>query len=129
MLADHGGEFEPVQFGHADIDQDNGDFVLEQEFKRFASRGGGDEIFSKLFQNDFIGEQLRGLIVDQKDVYLFVVHHRMRRSAVKPHAYGEEKLLCIDRLGQIVGGACLQTLLPIALHGLGGEGNDGEAAK
>ena len=36
MLADHGGQFEPVQFRHADVDQDHGDFVLEQEFKCLA---------------------------------------------------------------------------------------------
>ena len=38
MFADHGGEFEPVQFRHADVDQDDGDVVLEQELQRFAAR-------------------------------------------------------------------------------------------
>ncbi len=37
MLADHRGKLEPVKFRHADVDQDDRDFVLEQEFKRFAS--------------------------------------------------------------------------------------------
>ena len=76
MLADHGGELEPVQLRHADVDQDDGDFVLEQKFQRLAPGSGDDQIFAKLLQDDLIGEQLRRLIVDQKDVYLFVVHHR-----------------------------------------------------
>ena len=71
MLADHGGEFEAVQFRHAHVDQNDGDFVLEQIFERFAPGRGDDEIFSEFLQNNFIGEQLRRLIVDQKDVYLF----------------------------------------------------------
>ena len=82
MLADHGGELEPVEFRHADVDQNDGDFVLEQVFERFAPRGGDDEIFAELLQNNLIGQQLRRLIVDQKDVYLFMVHHRVHQSAV-----------------------------------------------
>jgi len=35
MLADHGGEFEAVQFRHANVDQDDGDLVPEQVFERF----------------------------------------------------------------------------------------------
>ena len=39
MLADHGGEFEAVQFRHADVDQNDRDLVLEQEFERLAPGG------------------------------------------------------------------------------------------
>ena len=48
MLADHGGKLETVQFRHADVDQNDGDLVLEQVFERFTPGGCNDEIFSKL---------------------------------------------------------------------------------
>ena len=76
MLADHGGQFEAVELGHADVDQNDGDFVLEQKFERLAAGGGDDQIFAELLQDDLIGEQLGRLIVHQKDVDLLVVHHR-----------------------------------------------------
>jgi hypothetical protein len=62
-------------FWHADVDQNDRNFILEQVFERLAPRGRDDKIFAELLENDFIGQQLRRLIVDQKDVYLFVVHH------------------------------------------------------
>ncbi len=49
MLADHRRELEAVQFRHADVDQNNRDFVLEQVFERFAPRRRGDEVFAELF--------------------------------------------------------------------------------
>ncbi len=75
MFADHGGEFEPVQFRHADVDQDDRDVVLEQELQRFAPGRSLDQVLAEFLQDDFIGEQLRGLIVNQKNVYLVLVHH------------------------------------------------------
>ncbi len=75
MFADHRGEFEPVQFRHADIDQDDGDVVLEQELERFASGRSLDQVLAEFLQDDLIGEQLRWLVVHQKNVYLVLVHH------------------------------------------------------
>ena len=75
MFADHRGELEPVQFRHADVDQDDGDIVLEQELKRFAPGRSLDQVLAEFLQDDFIGEQLRRLIVHQKNVYLLLVHH------------------------------------------------------
>ena len=75
MFADHRGEFEAVQFRHADVDQDDGDVVLEQELERFAPRGRRDQVLAEFLQDDFIGEQLRRLIVHQKNVDLLLVHH------------------------------------------------------
>src|SRR3981081_739809 len=80
MLADHGGELESVQPGHANVDQNNRNFVLEQVFERFPSRCGGGEVFAKLLKNDLIGKQLGRLIIDEKNVYLFMVHHRMHNQ-------------------------------------------------
>ena len=39
MLADHRGELEAVELGHADVDQDNGDVVRQQVLERLARRG------------------------------------------------------------------------------------------
>ena len=39
MLADHVGEFEAVQFRHADVDQDDRDLGLEQIFQGLLGRG------------------------------------------------------------------------------------------
>ena len=75
MLADHGGELEPVELGHADVDQDDRDFVLEQVFQRFAAGGGDDEILAELLQDDLIGEKLCRLVVNQQNVYFLMVHH------------------------------------------------------
>ncbi|OIQ65460.1 hypothetical protein GALL_529810 [mine drainage metagenome] len=75
MLVDHGGKLEAVQFRHAYVDQDDRNFVLEQVFERFTSRARDDKILAELLENNLIGQQLRRLIIDQKDVYLFVVHH------------------------------------------------------
>ena len=74
VFADHRGQLEAVELGHADVDQNHGNFVLEEIFQGFASRGRHHEIFAKLLENDLIGEQLGRLIVHQKDVYLFLVH-------------------------------------------------------
>ena len=76
MLADHGGELKTVQFRHADVDQDDRDFIFQQDLERFAARRGDNEVFAELLENDLIGKQLGWLIVDQKDVHLFMVHHR-----------------------------------------------------
>ena len=78
MFADHGRELESVQFRHADVDQDDGHIVLEQELERFAAGGGLDQIFVEFLQDDFIGEQLRGLIVNQKNIYLILIHHLLQ---------------------------------------------------
>ena len=48
MLADHLGQLEAVQFGHADIDQDDRDLGLEQIGQRFLGGGRRDQIFAQL---------------------------------------------------------------------------------
>ena len=48
MLADHGGEFEPIELRHADVDQNDGNFILEQIFERLPPGGRDDEIFAEL---------------------------------------------------------------------------------
>ena len=75
-----------VEFGHADVDQDDGDFVLEQIFERFAAGGRHHEVFVEFLENNLIGEQLGRLIVNQKNVDLFLVSHGSDPSAMQPHS-------------------------------------------
>ena len=37
MLADHRGQLEPVEIGHADVDQHDRDLVLQQLLERLVS--------------------------------------------------------------------------------------------
>jgi len=76
MFADHGGEFEAVEFGHADVQQDHGDVVLEQAFQRFAAGRRHQQGLAQLAQDHLIRQQLGRLIVDQEDVDLVVLPHR-----------------------------------------------------
>src|SRR5882724_9857669 len=48
---------------------------------------------------------------------------------IGPYAEQREQLVGVDRFGDVVGGAGLQTFLAVALHRLGGEGQDGKRAK
>ena len=75
MLADHAGKFETIQLRHANVDQNDRDLVLEQVLERIPAGGGDHEILAELLENDFIGKQLRRLIVDQQDIYLLVLCH------------------------------------------------------
>ena len=47
-LAYHGGELEPIQVGHADIDQDDGDLGLEEMLQRLSARRGLDQILAEI---------------------------------------------------------------------------------
>jgi hypothetical protein len=75
MLADHRRQLEPVEFGHAHIDQHDRDIVLEQVGQRLLGRAGLDEVLSQVAENSLVAEQLSGLVVDQKDVDLFLGAH------------------------------------------------------
>jgi hypothetical protein len=46
MVPQHLSKLESVELGHADIDQHDGDIVLQQELKRFARGIGLDEILA-----------------------------------------------------------------------------------
>ena len=80
MLADHRGELEAVELRHADVHQDDRDLVLEQMLQRLLAGRGLDQVLAQLAQDHLIGQQLRGLVVDQQDVDL-VVLAIMRRFA------------------------------------------------
>ena len=68
MLADHRGQLKAVEFRHADVDQNDGDVVLEQELQRLARGRGFDQIFAELAEDHLVGQELVRLIVHQKNV-------------------------------------------------------------
>ena len=48
MLAHHRGQLEAVELGHADVDQDDGDVVLQQVLERLARGVGLDQVLAQL---------------------------------------------------------------------------------
>src|SRR6185295_651766 len=58
MLADHGGQLETVEIGHADVDENDRDILLEQVSQCFLSTVGLDEIFAQAVQNRFVAQKL-----------------------------------------------------------------------
>ena len=86
MVADHRGELEAVELGHADVHQHHRDFRLEQLLQRLAARRGLDQVLVDVTQDDFVAQQLRGLVVDQQDVDFLVAEHvslRQRCSHIR----------------------------------------------
>ena len=93
MLADHRGKLEAVEIRHANVDQHDGDVVLQEKLQGFARRRRLDQVLVELAENDFIGQKLVRLIVDQQDVdffprlggnlrfYLFYHDHRLNGAA------------------------------------------------
>src|SRR5580658_2671403 len=53
----------------------------------------------------------------------------MQESAVQPHVQSREQLLCVNRLGQILGCTCFETSLAIALHCFCSESNNGQPSQ
>ena len=75
MLADHLGQLEAVQLGHADIDQDDRHLRLQQIGQCLAGGGHRDEILVQLRQHDFVAQKLARLVVHQKDIDAFALFH------------------------------------------------------
>ena len=75
MLADHRGQFEPVEIGHADIDQHDGDIGPQKLLQRLIRRAGLDQVLPELAEDHLIAEQLPRLVVDQQNVDLVLRAH------------------------------------------------------
>ena len=56
MLADHGGEFEAVEFRHVDVEQDDRNFRAQQVFQRFTAGMGRDQVLAKRPEDRFIAQ-------------------------------------------------------------------------
>ena len=77
MVADHGGQLEPVEVRHDDVDQHHGDVVLQDLLQRLPAGRGLDQVLAQVAQHHLVAQQLRRLIVDQKNIdWLVRVHRR-----------------------------------------------------
>ncbi len=73
-LADEGCGFKAVHAGHVDVEQDDGEFILEESAERFAARERADDILVQYVQGGFERENSLGLIVNQKDIDFVFLH-------------------------------------------------------
>src|SRR5690606_13475624 len=77
MLAYHLRQLKAVEFGHADIDQNNRDVRLEQDFERLLGGCGLDQGLVEFGEYDFVARQLAGLVVDEEDLDPLLVFLRL----------------------------------------------------
>ena len=73
VLVDRLRQFEPVEFWHAHVHEDDGDVGFQQVFERLPPRPGLNLILVQLTENDFIAEQLGRLVIDHENVDFLVV--------------------------------------------------------
>ncbi len=77
MVADHGGQLEPVEVGHDHVDQHHGDVVLQDLLQRLPPGRGLDQGLAQVAQHHLVAQQLGRLIVDQQNIdWLVRVHRR-----------------------------------------------------
>ena len=81
-LADERGGLEAVHAGHVDVEQDDGELVVEQCAQRLAAGVGADDVLAQLLEDRFERQQLLGLVVDEQDVDLCVGHRCRSETAV-----------------------------------------------
>ena len=88
VFANQGRQLEAIELGHADVDEDHRKIGPEQVVEGLAGGVGHHEIRLEAVQNGRIGEEFRGLVVDDEDVR--VVHRAStpgRANSVK-HGFG-----------------------------------------
>ncbi len=73
MFPDHRGKLEPVEFRHADVDEQDGDVGLQQGLQRFPCGRRLDQVLAELMQNGLVGEQFGRLVVDQRRTLTLIV--------------------------------------------------------
>ena len=69
-------QLEPVEIGHDDVDQHDGDLLPQQMLERLLRRGRGEKVLAELAQDGVIAHELGRLVVDQQDVDGIGVGHR-----------------------------------------------------
>ncbi len=67
MIVHQGGQLEAVHAGHAHVQQDQGDFALEQPLERFRARVRSNEVVPEVAQDRLVAQQPRGLVVHEED--------------------------------------------------------------
>lgn len=69
VLPDHLRQFEAVELGHGNIDEDDSHLMAQELLERLTARRRLDEIFAELLQDHLITQELRRVIVDQKYIH------------------------------------------------------------
>ena len=72
MVADHRRKLESVGFRHVNVDEDDGDILLQKVLERFARAVCRDQVLPQIAQDRLVRHQLCRLIVDEKYVYFFL---------------------------------------------------------
>jgi hypothetical protein len=85
---DHLGRLEAVQARHLHVEQDHRELTLEQAAQRVFARLGAHESLPERLEDRLEREQILGPIVDQQDVDLLGVGHRL--SECRTLATGSE---------------------------------------
>ena len=126
------GRLEAVHVRHVDVEQDDGELLLEHLLQRLLAGAGGDDVLPQLLEDRAEDDMLVRQVVDDQDVGLL----RARRGARRLGHQDALLTACsqarstasicsrVDRLGQVVPGAGLDALLAVALHGLGRHRDD-----
>ena len=68
-------QFEPVEFRHAHVHDDDGDVGFQQVYERLPPRPGLNQILVQFTENDFIAEQLVRLVIDHENIDFLVRAH------------------------------------------------------
>ena len=76
MVADHRRQLEAVDVRHDDVEQDDRDVVLQNLLQRLAAGLRLDQILIEVAQDDFVAEQLCGLIIHQENIDAVPLGHR-----------------------------------------------------
>ena len=72
MVTDHRRKLESVGFGHVNVDENDGDILLQKVLERFPRAVCRDQVLPQIAQDRLVRHQLCGLIVDEKYVYFFL---------------------------------------------------------
>jgi hypothetical protein len=78
VVPDHRSELKPVEVGHADVHQHDGDIIAQELIERVTSRGRLEQRLVERLEDYLIAQELRRLVVDEKDVDPVVAVHARR---------------------------------------------------
>ena len=73
--ADHRGRLEAVHVRHVDVEQDHGEFLLQQVAQRLPTGTRRDEVLAQALEDRLVDQELLGQVVDHQDVDLLVISH------------------------------------------------------
>jgi hypothetical protein len=78
VVPDHRSELKPVEVGHADVHQHDGDVVAQELIERVAGGGGLEQRLVERLEDHLIAQELRRLVVDEEDVDPVIAVHAQR---------------------------------------------------